>query len=76
MRRFFNISGYWKDDKCEFGDYLVTDFDDHPEHIDDDLIFFYGLSEEEIKDAIEKGEDTVHEFVITDYEDVTEDYQE
>ena len=70
MRKFFYISGYWKDDKSEFDDFLVTDFDDTIEEIDDQ-IFFYGLSENEIKEAVELGEETALEFVITSYSETT-----
>lgn len=66
--KMFSIDGYFKDDKENpFESYLVYEFDDCPEHLDDDSIFFYGLSERGIKEAIELGEDTVHDFVITNY---------
>ena len=71
MRKFFRISGYWKDDESEFSDYLATDFDDCPEDMDDDLIFFYGLGENSIKSS---SDDDGLEFVITSYEDVTEQF--
>ena len=61
----FAISGYWKDDKSEFSEYIVTDSDCG---MMDEDVFYYGLSETEIQDAIEKGEDTTLEFVITGYE--------
>jgi hypothetical protein len=66
MANYFLINGYFKDDKSEFSGYIVKDMDDAGE--DDDNVFFYGLSENDIKDAIEHGEDTVHDFVITSYE--------
>jgi len=69
MRKYYIISGYWKDDKTEFEGYLVTDFDDmEADGDDEDEIFFYGLSEKDIQEAIELGENTVHDFVITSYE--------
>ncbi len=66
MRKYYNISGYWKNDKIKFDEYLVTNFDDSGD-VDDELIFFYGLSEDNIKEAIELKEDTIHDFVITSY---------
>lgn len=66
MTNYFSIYGYWKDDKEEFGPYIVKATHDIIEE-EDDNIFFYGLSEDEIKEAIELGEDTVHDFVITEY---------
>jgi hypothetical protein len=62
----FLISGYWKDDKSEFSNYLVSEYDDANPHNDVD-IFYYGLSESEIVDAIRQGEETALEFVITEY---------
>jgi hypothetical protein len=70
MRKFFRISGYWKDDKTEFSDLIVTDFDDVVEELDDQ-IFHYGLTEEDLKTS---SEDDALEFVVTSYEDVTEDF--
>ena len=67
MARYFTISGYWKDDKSEFTDYLVTDYDDH--NFEDDNIFFYGLSESDIIGCI-NDEDTALEFVITSYKEL------
>ena len=65
---YFRISGFWKDDKSEFSGYLVKD--DHTIIEDeDDSIFFYGLSESDIQQAIIDGEEsTAQEFVITSYE--------
>lgn len=69
MCRYFNISGYWKDDKSEFEDYIVKEFDDVDEETDD-LIFYYGLSEADIIDAIENPNDSdCIDFVITSYEE-------
>jgi len=66
-RQYFRIDGYWLgDDNAGFCNYLVTDYDDA--HLDDDdMIFYYGLSEAEIIEAIKLGEDSVHPFVITNY---------
>ena len=68
MAMYFSIDGYFKDDKSEFSGYIVKDMDDAGE--DDDDVFFYGLSENDIKEAIEFGEDTVHDFVITSYQPI------
>lgn len=67
MAKYYKISGYWKDDKSPFNDYIVKDT--HDEDEDDDQIFFYGLSENDIEQAIKYGENTILEFVITKYED-------
>jgi hypothetical protein len=62
----FLVNGYFKDDKAEFTDYLIRETDEVDMETDED-VFFYGLSEKEIKEAIELGEATVHDFVITSY---------
>jgi hypothetical protein len=62
----FLINGFWKDDKTKFSDYVVTDYDDNADD-DDDEIFYFGLNEEEIKEAIKSGWNTELEFVITSY---------
>ena len=61
----FLINGYWKNDKTEFYDYVVTDYDDNAE--DDDEIFYFGLNESDIKEAIKDNGDDMLEFVITSY---------
>lgn len=63
----FSIDGYFIDDQTEFSGYLVTEYDDTPQGMDDDNIFFYGLSEQDIKDAIETKEPVAGEFIITSY---------
>lgn len=68
--KYFKISGYWKDDKSEFTDYIVKDTDDAEKSDIDNDVFYYGLTENKIKDAIKKKEDTIHEFVITSYKKV------
>ena len=60
------ISGFWKDDKVKFTDYKVTEIDDVYGD-DDDSIFYYGLTEMEIKHAILFKWNTEYEFVITSY---------
>lgn len=70
----FSIDGYYKDDKSEFTDYLVNEFDDTPEGFNDEDIFYFGLSEGEIKEAIKSGEDNgILDFVITNYRILEED---
>ncbi len=64
MEQLFLIDGYWKDNKRQFNGYLVSSNDDSE---DDDEVFFYGLSEEDIKEEIDLGEQTTNEFVITSY---------
>lgn len=66
MANYYLINGYWKDDKSEFKNYLVKDTHDVIEK-EDDSIFWYGLSEKGIQEAIKVGEDTTLEFVITSY---------
>ena len=60
----FMVSGYWKDDKSEFNDYLISEYDDVPKGYDDDDIFYYGLSETNLKNS---SENDGMEFVITEY---------
>jgi len=71
MAKFFVVDGYWKDDKSSINGYIVTDMDSsvgYPVNgLTDEDIFFYGLNELEIQEAIELGEDTVQDFVITTY---------
>lgn len=69
MSKYFEINGYWKDDKSEFNGLIVKEYDDVGE--DDDDVFFYGLSEEQIKEAIDsKGEDDSLDFIITSYKEL------
>lgn len=67
---FYSIDGYWKDDKTEFEGLIVYGYDNVPDkeapYTDDD-IFFYGLGESALTDAVENVEDTVHDFVITSF---------
>jgi hypothetical protein len=67
-RKLFSINGYWKDNKEEFTDYTVADTDDFFEEDEDD-IFFYGLTENHLKEAVEKGDSytDILDFVITSY---------
>lgn len=69
MRKYFEISGYWKDDKTEFEGYIVTNYDDHEEdgEYNEDDIFYFGMEESDIQAMIEEGENTIEDFVITEY---------
>lgn len=64
----FYISGYWKDNKVKFEDYIVSEAEDENNEAEDDGIFHYGFSEESIKKHIELGKKTWLEFVITSYD--------
>ena len=69
MSMYFEIDGYWKDDRSEFGGFIVKEYNDALEGEDDD-VFYYGLSERDIQGAIEDGKNGITdalEFVITDY---------
>jgi hypothetical protein len=69
MSKYFEINGYWKDDKSEFNGLIVKEYDDVGE--DDDDVFFYGLSEEQIQEVIDsKGEDDSLDFIITSYKEL------
>jgi hypothetical protein len=70
-REIFSINGFWKDDKTKFSGFLVSSFDDIGE--DDNDIFYFGMSENEIKEAIKDGWSTSLEFVITSYERLTDE---
>ena len=78
MANYFEINGYWKDNKVEFEGYIVSSDHSMPtetEPYTDDDIFFYGLSEGDIKQAIHLSKciiplcskRTSHDFVITSY---------
>lgn len=62
-RQDFRIDGYWVEDNASFDGYIVTNFDDVDEDSDED-IFFYGISEDEIKKAIETKEISLKSFEI------------
>lgn len=65
-RHFFSIDGYFVDDPNNpFEGQIVCDCDDFREE-DEDTIFFYGLSEKGIQQAIESKE-PVDDFIITAY---------
>lgn len=68
MSKYFSIEGYWKDDLSEFSGYIVKEYDD--EEDDEDEVFYYGMSENDIIDAIANPDENVLEFVITSYEEI------
>jgi hypothetical protein len=72
MRKYFEIEGYWKDDKTEFNGYIVTNFDDHEENgeFSEEQIFYYGIEEYELEEMIDLGEDTIEDFVVTAYREI------
>lgn len=63
MKKYFKITGYWEDTLENFSDYIVSE-----EDYDDEDVFFYGLSEDEIQQAIKEPWDNNLEFIITEYE--------
>ena len=63
--KYFKISGYYKDDKSEFTDFIVKECHSVDEH--DEQIFYYGLTEADIKYSINTCGDDNLEFVITSY---------
>jgi hypothetical protein len=68
MSKYFSIDGYWKDDLTEFSGNVVREYDDAAEDEEvDNTIFYYGLSEDDIIDAIANPDENVLEFVITSY---------
>jgi len=72
MSKYFSINGYYKDDKSEFEGYIIKEYDDVDEELDD-LIFFYGLSENNIKQAIDDGGEDILDFVITSYYEINKE---
>lgn len=68
-RKYFNITGYWKDNHNEQLDAIVTNFDDfnpNDMYAEDD-IFEYGWDEADIQESIKAGENTILDYVITGY---------
>lgn len=55
VSKYFLVSGYWKDSKEKFEEYIIKefDYDEGFDEYEDENIFFYGLSEEEINKHIE-----------------------
>lgn len=61
--KIFEIEAAWKDCGTTFSA-LVAEADHAPEGWDDDEIFFYGLGEADLFDAVRSGADTVHDFIV------------
>lgn len=64
----FSVDGYWKKDGQKFHNYYATDSENT------DFLMYYrrpivfrGLSEEDIKESIKDGLETVRDFVFTHY---------
>jgi len=70
MSKYFEINGYWKDDKSEFSGYIVKEFDDFDEETDEE-VFFYGMGVKDLEEAVELVENTMHDFVISSYEEIS-----
>lgn len=69
---YFSITGYWKDNKVEFENQIVSEAEAENSEQEDEEIFFYGLSEDQILKSIvshDLGQDSKDdlEFVITSY---------
>lgn len=62
----FRIQGYFIDDNSPI-DSLVCAYDNVPDCLIDDDIFFFGLSENDIQTAIASKEPVSNEFIITAY---------
>jgi len=63
-KKVFRIEGYWIDTAQPINA-LVANFEDTLE--DDDDIFYYGLDEKTLIEAVAKGEAFGEDFVITGY---------
>lgn len=64
--KVFSIEGYFIDDNAPFDGQLVTELDETPNNYNKDDIFWYGLGEHDIKQAI-KNKEVIDDFIITDY---------
>ena len=64
ISKYFKISGFWKDTKVKFSNMIVKELEELAED-DDENIFYYDLSEEEICQEIKLGWSGTLDFVIT-----------
>ena len=71
MMKVFSIDGYYANNKDAFQGYAVAELHHTPDGWDDSNIFFYGLSESDIQQAISSGE-PIDDFVITSYSVIDE----
>jgi hypothetical protein len=67
VSKYFSISGFWKDTNENFENRIVKELEELAED-DDENIFYYDLSEEEICQEIKLGWSGTLDFVITSYE--------
>ena len=65
--KMFKIDGIWKDDGTNFYDALVYEFDDCPAWLDEDSIFYFGLSETNLEELLIEGEHSNMDFILTKY---------
>lgn len=71
MSKYFSINGYFKDDKSEFEDYIVKEYNDvESDEQADDRIFYYGLDENHLNHSIVTGGNDALEFVVTSFEQI------
>jgi hypothetical protein len=71
MSKYFSINGYWKDDKSEFEGFIVKEYDDVEEDEDlDNEIFYYGLSENDLKHSVDTGGNDSLDIVVTSFEEI------
>jgi hypothetical protein len=71
MSKYFRINGYYKDDKSEFEGLIVKEYDDAEEDENrDDQIFYYGLSDNDLKHSVDTGGNDMLDFVVTSYEEI------
>lgn len=68
MSKYFEISGYWKDNKEPFEGYIVKEFDDYNE-AEDDFVFEFGWGEEDLKQALDL-EEYPSDWVLTSYKEI------
>lgn len=73
MEKAFTIFGYWKDDKSPINGYTVVEGNEIPQHMkdygfEDDDIFLFNMSEDDIKWHIENKESSAQDFIIESYQ--------
>ena len=68
MSKYFTIDGYRIDNKESKTGYIVKEYYDASE--DYYNVFFYGMSENDLQEAIKSKEDTTLDFVITNYQQI------
>lgn len=75
MPRYFAVNGYLKADWSPIDGYIVTDDDEAFEGDYDDDIFRSGMTEDDLIKAMQDGDQSEYNFVITHFEDITELYE-